>query len=655
MKKNAKTKQQFLLEMEELRTRVDATERRLQEANETIQVEIAKRKRSEETFTEAQKYAESIVETIREPLLVLDSDLRVLSANRSFYESFKVTPNETIGNLIYDLGNRQWDIPSLRTLLEDILPKNNKFDNYEVEHVFSSIGHKIMLLNARRIIRKEIGSQMILLAIEDITKHRQLEILLSESEERYRRLFETADDGILLLEKREGNITHANPAITKMLGYTKEECIGKKLKDIGLSLVVDDIKMILQELDKNSIIYYDNVLVQTKVGQTFYADIYMVDRARLIQCNIRNISARKAAQEALRESEERFRLITETMTEVFWIADVPIEKMLYVNPAYELVWGRSCKSFYENPRSFLDAVHPEDLERVLATLEIEKGGQPFDHKYRITRPDGSIRWIWDRGFPTQDKSGKVIRYVGVAADITERKRTEEALTESEKRLRSLSSQLLVAQEKERKLIAQEIHDSIGASLAATKFKVEDVITKVGENRPETRAALGSILPMLQEVIQEARRIQMALRPSILDDLGILATISWFCREFESIHSHINIRQEINIEESKVPDSLKTVIYRVLQEAMNNIAKHSKADRINLLLRKMDGAIELGIEDNGEGFDPEEALARIGTNRGFGLSSMRERAELSGGSFSIKSSKGAGTVIKAMWPIEQLST
>jgi PAS domain S-box-containing protein len=651
----SKTKQQLLLEMEELRTRVDATERRLQEANETIQVEIAKRKRSEETFTEAQKYAESIVETIREPLLVLDSDLRVLSANRSFYESFKVTPNETIGNLIYDLGNRQWDIPSLRTLLEDILPKNNKFDNYEVEHVFSSIGHKIMLLNARRIIQKEIGSQMILLAIEDITKHKQLEILLSESEERYRRLFETADDGILLLEKREGNITHANPAIIEMLGYTKEECIGKKLKDIGLSLVVDDIKMILQELDKNSIIYYDNVPVQNKVGQTFYADIYMVDRARLIQCNIRNISARQAAQEALRESEERFRLITETMTEVFWIADVPIEKMLYVNPAYELVWGRSCKSFYENPRSFLDAVHPEDLERVLATLEIEKGGQPFDHKYRITRPDGSIRWIWDRGFPTQDKTGKVIRYVGVAADITERKRTEEALTESEKRLRSLSSQLLVAQEKERKLIAQEIHDSIGASLAATKFKVEDVITKVGENRPETRAALGSILPMLQEVIQEARRIQMALRPSILDDLGILATISWFCREFESIHSHINIRQEINIEESKVPDSLKTVIYRVLQEAMNNIAKHSKADRINLLLRKMDRAIELGIEDNGEGFDPEEALARIGTNRGLGLSSMRERAELSGGSFSIKSSKGGGTVIKAMWPIEQLST
>ncbi|MBA4374291.1 MAG: hypothetical protein C0402_15680 [Thermodesulfovibrio sp.] len=118
---------------------------------------------------------EDIVETVREPLIVLDADLRVLSANRSFYKSFRVTAEETIGNLIYDLGNRQWDIPPLRKLLEDILPKNNKFDDYEVEHIFSNIGHKIMLLNARRITHKEIGSQMILLAVEDVTKVRKLE------------------------------------------------------------------------------------------------------------------------------------------------------------------------------------------------------------------------------------------------------------------------------------------------------------------------------------------------------------------------------------------------------------------------------------------------------------------------------------------------
>ena len=123
---------------------------------------------------------EDIIETVREPLLVLDSDLRVLKANRSFYDSFKVTPGETIGNLIYDLGNRQWDIPMLRTLLEEILPQDNKFDDYKVEHVFSGIGHKVMLLNARRITQKEIGSQLILLAIEDVTEKMRLERELAE-------------------------------------------------------------------------------------------------------------------------------------------------------------------------------------------------------------------------------------------------------------------------------------------------------------------------------------------------------------------------------------------------------------------------------------------------------------------------------------------
>jgi len=123
---------------------------------------------------------EDIIETAREPLMVLDAELRVLLASRSFYESFKVMPKETVGNRIYDLGNRQWDIPSLRTLLEEVLPKNNKFDDYKVEHEFTSIGRKIMLLNARRITHAESGPLLILLAIEDITEKTRLENELAE-------------------------------------------------------------------------------------------------------------------------------------------------------------------------------------------------------------------------------------------------------------------------------------------------------------------------------------------------------------------------------------------------------------------------------------------------------------------------------------------
>ncbi|MGB7572762.1 MAG: sigma 54-interacting transcriptional regulator, partial [Thermodesulfobacteriota bacterium] len=275
----------------------DITERReIENGLEKARKELAATKISED---EAREYAESIINTVREPLIALDQDLRVVSVSRSFYEVFKVNPKETVGQLIYDLGNKQWDIPKLRELLETVLPEKATFDNYEVEHDFASIGRRIMLLNARQIKRAFGKERIILLAIEDITERKRLEILLSESEERYRRLFETANDGILLLEKSEGNITHANPAVTAMLGYSKEECIGNKLQDIGFSHDMGDFREIMHTLDRSGIIYYDDVPIKTKAGQTFYVDIYLVDRARLVQCNIRDITERKRAEEAL--------------------------------------------------------------------------------------------------------------------------------------------------------------------------------------------------------------------------------------------------------------------------------------------------------------------------------------------------------------------
>ncbi len=141
---------------------------------------------------------------------------------------------------------------------------------------------------------------------------------------------------------------------------------------------------------------------------------------------------------------------------------------------------------------------------------------------------------------------------------------------------------------------------------------------------------------------------MSLRPSMLDDLGIIATINWHCRQFESTYSHIRIKKEINIEEDKMPKFMKVVTYRVLQEALNNIAKYSKASMVLLSLRDATQRIELVIRDNGQGFDLKEAYSRTGTTKGLGLDSMRERIELSGGSFLIESSKESGTVIQATW-------
>jgi PAS domain S-box-containing protein len=271
---------------------------------------------------EARLYAESIVDAIREPLLVLDADLKIISANRHFYTTFNVTPSETLGCFIYALGNNQWDIPALRELLEDILPQKQALDDFEVAHDFPDIGHKVMLLNARQIDRKDIDTGMILLAIEDITERRRLEDILTESEERFRRVFETAIDGIVLLEQGEGKITHANPAFEKMLGYTAKESIGNKLQDIGISLDLGDFQAIMERLNKNGMLMYDDVSAKTKAGEHIDTDIYLVDRARLVQCNIRDIAKRKLVEKKLRESEEKYRLVVDNIADVITVMDL---------------------------------------------------------------------------------------------------------------------------------------------------------------------------------------------------------------------------------------------------------------------------------------------------------------------------------------------
>ena len=236
---------------------------------------------------------EDIVNTIREPLLVLNQDLNVVNVNRSFYEFFKVKPEETVGRLIYDLGNKQWDIPKLRELLEKIIPQQNSFDNYEVEHDFDTIGRRIILLNARQIVQAIGKERIILLAIEDLTERKLLEDLLADSEERFRRLFETANDGILLLEKSEFSIRFANPAITEILGYANEELIGKGFKDIGFADNIGNFQEVMQTLNKDGIIHYKDAPIQKKTGQVVDTDIYMVNKTSLVQCNIRNTTERK--------------------------------------------------------------------------------------------------------------------------------------------------------------------------------------------------------------------------------------------------------------------------------------------------------------------------------------------------------------------------
>jgi len=234
-------------------------------------------------------------------------------------------------------------------------------------------------------------------------------------------------------------------------------------------------------------------------------------------------------------------------------------------------------------------------------------------------------------------------------EIRVQERTAE-LTDSKTQLQYLASQLLTAQENERKRIALEVHDILGSSLSAIKFKVEEALLNASNGKATGVAqSLKAVITVIQDTIAEARRIQSDLRPPLLDDLGIIATFSWFCRRFQTIYSNIRVKQEITIEEDDVPEYLKIGLFRITQEAMNNIAKYSRADLVRLGLKKVNGTIALTVQDNGEGFDLESLSVRDSSKKGLGIPSMKERTELLGGSFTIESAKGKGTVITAVWP------
>jgi diguanylate cyclase (GGDEF)-like protein/PAS domain S-box-containing protein len=193
--------------------------------------DITEHKQLEAEIQDAREYAENIVETVREPLVVLNSDLKILTANHSFYDTFKVTPKETIGNFIYDLGNRQWDIPKLRVLFEKILPHDTVFNGYEVEHDFLDIGRKTILLNARQIFRKNIGSHIILLAMEDITERKQAEERISEVSRRQKAILDHIPN-IAWLKDRKGRYVAVNDSFGKAFGKEPKDLVGKNDYDI---------------------------------------------------------------------------------------------------------------------------------------------------------------------------------------------------------------------------------------------------------------------------------------------------------------------------------------------------------------------------------------------------------------------------------------
>ena len=250
-------------------------------------------------------YAENIIATLREPFVVLDKSLRVRTANGAFYRDFRVSKDETEGRFVYDLGNGQWDIPQLRSLLSQVLSDRHPVEDFEVDHAFPGLGQRNMLLNARRFPPESNDPTLVLLAIEDVTARHRAEAATRDSELRYRRLFQAAKDGILILDSDTGAVIDANPFMSNLLGYTHAEFLGKELWEIGLFGDINESRAAYQELQEKGYVRYDHLPLESRSGHKveveFVSNVYDEDRRQVIQCNIRDITERSRLQRLTEE------------------------------------------------------------------------------------------------------------------------------------------------------------------------------------------------------------------------------------------------------------------------------------------------------------------------------------------------------------------
>jgi len=437
-----------------------------------------------------------------------------------------------------------------------------------------------------------------------------------------------------------GVIMKCNPASVEILGEHAK-------KGASLSSILPDLAM--TGLDK---CIRENLLLtqESYIKDRYYSfALRGISDLNLVYIYGSDITKRKYAEAALQNSESNLKKAQEVAYIGSWNLDLNENNLVWSDENYR-IFGipKGTPMTYEK---FLGIVHPDDRDYVNEKWHAAIKGEPYDIEHRLLL-NNEVRWVREKAELRFDSKGNPISGVGITQDITMRKLAEIARHETEEELRILSAQLLSAEERERKRIAGDIHDSIGQVLSAIKFSVENSLAAINnESVSSAVELLQNIIPLTQQSIEEVRRIIMDLRPSTLDDLGLIATISWFCREFESVYTNIRIDKEIHIEETDISLTLKTVIYRIMQEALNNAAKHSQSNIIRFHLMRNKAELELLVEDSGVGFSLDEVQSRHMNQKGMGLGSMKERAQLSGGNFSIRSSHGVGTRILVSWPIK----
>jgi len=610
--------------------------------------DITERRRAQEALRRQRDLAEGLIEISPVIILLLDTRGRIVRFNPYMEEISGYSLKEVRGKNWFTtfLPERDWN--RMRALF--LKAKGDIRTRGNINFIVTRDGRE-REIEWYDISIKDADSTIIgLLCIgQDITERKK-------AEEKIRKLSSAvlqSVDGIGIYDIKQ-RLEYVNRAFAAMHGYSPEEMIGIKIKQLHNDEQVKEFKKRINEIKtkgrwegETGHIKGDGISFPVFVSMTLLKDEKGNPTGMLEIC--RDITESRKAEKALRESEERYRRISEAVTD--YIFTVHIENGRPVRTVHShtcvAVTGYSPDNFADDPSLWIRMVPPKDRGAVLKQASRVLSGQdlaPLEH--RIMRRDGATRWIRNTPVPHYDPQGKLLSYDGLIRDITERKEAEAKLRESREQLRNLSTYLQSVREKERTHIAMEIHDELGQTLTALKFDLSWLFKKMPDKKEIFAQKIQSMLELVDSTIRMVQRISTELRPGILDDLGISAAIEWQTNRLEE-------RFGIQCDFSSIPEDIildterSTAIFRISQETLTNIARHAGAIRAHVLLKKESDVLTLMIQDNGRGISMEQLSEPFS----FGLLGMRERVHFLGGTIEFEGKSGKGTSVTVKIPLK----
>lgn len=602
--------------------------------------DVSERKRVELALRQAERKYRDIFENAGEGIFQSTSDGRFLAANPALAHMHGFASPEELIQSSTDISRQIYADPTRREDFKRLLNEQGALRGFE-HQVFRKDGSKIWISVNARAVRDEKGEiRYYEGTAQDITDRKRAQEALRDSEERYRDLVENSLD-LICTHDLDGWVLSANRAAMELMGYSSGPYAGGiNFRQILAPEVRDQFDDYLKRI-RTDRAASGSMLVETTSGEKRIWEYHCTLRTEGIAAPIvrgvaRDITERRRAAEALRESEARYRELFENARDAIYVQDLG-GVYISVNRAAEKLCGYDRSEIIG--KRFDDFIAPEYLPLVCANISKKMTDkEETAYEIEVLAKDGQ-RVPVELSSALIFKHGVPVGIQGIARDITERKRAERAL-------RSYSRQLIKAQEAERQHIARELHDQIGQVLTAIRINLHTVGNSC--ETEESRSLIDQGVGLVDAAIEQVRNLSFELRPSLLDNLGLAAALRWYSDQYTQ-RTGIRTKSASNLPEGQIRlrQELETACFRIVQEALTNVVRHAKAKNVFINLKQLDYKIVLSIKDDGIGFK-EPTDGHVSSIR-LGLHGMKERALALGGALNIKSTPAQGTEIRATFP------